>query len=209
MIDVSKPQFQEDLIMKNPWFAFAGICTLVLGIVLFSVIFGGYSSFLRSQNRIEAAKDLVIVQCRNQLGQAQKLVDLPGTSAQARDSLLETAQAAVKVVDRMDKTDSPLAPELILEYEAVQVRVNDTINKFLQEAQIKENKTLEQFKEMETAVFITGKKYNKAARYFNTRVQVFPGFIIARLFGLDKIYFPEIAVDRLTPLSGKEVAGAS
>ncbi len=209
MIDVSKPQFQEDLIMKNPWFAFAGICSLVLGIVLFSVIFGGYSSFLRSQKRIDKAKELVVVQCRNQLEQIQKRVDLPGPSPQIRQTLLDAAKDAGKGVARMEQTDSPLTQDIISKFESAQVQLNDAINIFLQETEIKGNDTREQFNELQTAVFITGKKYNKAARYFNTRIQVFPGFIIARLFGLDKIYYPEISVDRLTPVNGKELAGAS
>ena len=198
--------------MKNPWLTFACICSVVLVIVLFSVVFGGYSSFLRSQSRVVTARGLLIDQSRNQLDLAKELTALPGSPADARPHLLDAVGICTQVLDRMETSESPLAQQLISEYEAAQIRVNEAVNIFLHEAKITENITLNQVNEMETQVFIAGRRYNKEARYFNTRTQVFPGFLIARIFGFDKVYYTEIAVDLLNPLNPlaeKEASSAS
>lgn len=195
--------------MKSPWLTFAAICSVVVGIVLFSVVFGGYSGFLRAQKRVITTKGLLIDQVRDQLDLVKELAARPGSPDDARRILLDTAGICARVLDRMKTSESPLARELILEYEAAQVRVNEAMDIFIQEAKISENKTLKQHIDIKTAVFSSGRRYNKEARYFNSRSQVFPGFIIVRLFGLDKIYFTEISVDFLNPLAGKEAPGAS
>jgi len=193
--------------MKNPWLTFAGICSLGMGIVLFSIVFGGYSSFLRSQNRIETAKKLLIDQCRSQLGMVETLASLPDSVPESKRMLLEAVENAAGVLERMGKSDSPVAREVIAEYEEAQVRVNGVVDTVLESAP--ENEIQKQLDEAKTAIFIAGKRYNKEALYFNTRIRVFPGFIVAKLFGLDEIHFNEIALDGLIPRVGKEVAGAS
>ncbi|WDP93097.1 MAG: hypothetical protein HUN04_26630 [Desulfobacter sp.] len=200
--------------MKNPWVAFAGICSLVIGIVIISIIFGGYSSFLRSQNRIEAAKGLVIEQCRLQLDQVKQLAALPGAARPELASLVDASQQAGAVIDHLEKKPIPVDRELLLEFGQVQSRMNQRVDDFFrsvgasgQNARTDQEKKI---KAAQAAVFAAGRRYNKEARYFNTRTRVFPGFIVARIFGLDELYFYEISVDLLKP-SGEEseVSGAT
>lgn len=62
--------------MKKPWLTFAGLCSVVFAIVVICVIFGSYTSMLRSKNRIRAAKDLTVSACRNQLHLIPELLSL-------------------------------------------------------------------------------------------------------------------------------------
>ncbi|HCY88538.1 MAG TPA: hypothetical protein DHV36_25610 [Desulfobacteraceae bacterium] len=208
--------------MKSPWVTFAGICSLVFGIVIFSVIFGGYSSLLRSQNRIYTAKNQLVTQCREQLGLIE---DLPGAQMDALplDTMTRLNEATGKIkriLDAIETSKEPLEPNLVNDFELAQIQVNQSIALAADQMGTGEenkdspsNQGTAAFKkrsyELETAVFIMGKRYNKEARYFNTRTMVFPGFLIARLFGLDRIKFPELDVRRLAPSGDKRTASAS
>ena len=44
-------------------------------------------------------------------------------------------------------------------------------------------------------MFVEKVKYNTEVRYFNRRTKIFPGFLIARLFGFDKSKYFEVSKD--------------
>lgn len=204
--------------MKSPWFTLAAICALVLGIVLFCVVFGGYSSLLRSQNRIKAVKDRLVSQCLEQLALVTELVDAAGPAAAPEQTAgLSTASGtAAQLIDRIRKSEDPVAQTLILSYGDSQAQLNRRITELVQALAESGNgdetdlTALEKrLNETQAAIYITGKRYNKEARYFNTRTRVFPVGIIARLFSLDKVYFSEITLDPPASAPGKEAASAS
>lgn len=204
--------------MKSPWFTLAAICALVLGIVLFCVVFGGYSSLLRSQNRIKAVKDRLVSQCQEQLALATELVDAagPDTAPEQTAGLSAASGTATQLIDQIRESEDPVAQALILSYGDSQAQLNRRITELVQALIESGNGDETDFTALEkrlndtqAAIYITGKRYNKEARYFNTRTRVFPVGVIARLFRLDKVYFSEITLDPPAPAPGKEAASAS
>ncbi|MEH0022087.1 MAG: LemA family protein [Desulfobacter sp.] len=204
--------------MKSPWFTLAAICALVLGIVLFCIVFGGYSSLLRSQNRIKAVKDRLVSQCQDQLALVTELVDAagPDTAPEQTAGLSAASGTATQLIDRIRESEDPVAQALILSYGDSQALLNRRITELVQALAESGNgdetdlTALEKrLNETQAAIYITGKRYNKEARYFNTRTRVFPVGIIARLFSLDKVYFSEITLDPPASAPGKEAASAS
>ena len=200
--------------MKNPWFAFAGICSLVLAIVMFSVVFGGYSSLIRAQKRIEAMEGHLQEQCRIQLDDARSLLADLESGGRNQADLAGALDAYADILDRLDKKTSPLPPDLISGYGAVQIRLNHSLTDVIRELKTSAGATdmedaVKKLTDQEATVFVTGKRYNKEARYFNTRTTVFPGFIIAKLFNLDELRYHEIPLERPKSSDTQEAAGAS
>lgn len=188
--------------MKHPWITFSSICTLVLGIVLFCVVFGGYSSLLRSQNRINTVKQMLTEQCTGQVQLAKQLaeIDITGKSTDQVAELKEYARKLNTILIRMAASKDPLEPQLIREFEAAQAGVSRSIEAMLHglkadqsRPETKLNSMERRQAEIETSVLVMVRQYNKEARYFNTRSRQFPGAVIARLFSLDHLLFPEIS----------------
>ncbi|MCG8616764.1 MAG: LemA family protein [Desulfobacterales bacterium] len=202
--------------MKNPWVTLAGICSLVFGIVIFSVIFGGYSSLLRSQNRIHAVKNQLVMQCREQLDFTEAIPQPLAASLTSETStrLNDAVRQIDGLLSAIESTEDPLDPDLVAAFEAGQVALNQAIagvaEQFDSEKETSGDSAFrKRSRELELAVFIMSKRYNKEARYFNTRTTVFPGFLIARLFDLDHKKFPEIDVQQLAPSEEKRTASAT
>ncbi len=205
--------------MKRPLLSLSVFCAVFFGIIIFCVIFGGYSSLYRAQNRIGAAKQLVTAECQKQLDLLPELVDMvhKTDSFNGVDSNLNQAN-----LDRIGQTvlesktilsqinsrkTTPLEKELILNFEQSQVKLSREIIGLI--IGLKKEDTLKsspafiglekKFNNLEITVFYNSHKYNKEARYFNTRKSTFPGLLIAKLFGLEKIHFFEITASLFTP----------
>lgn len=182
--------------MKKEWYTLAGICSVVLGIVLFSVIMGGYTSLIRAQSRINAAKKMMTEECDKQLKLLPDLMSLAGDSAPPDlvRQIEETAGQIPPLLTDINADKAPLDPGLVKAFEGLQTRLSRDTSILVREIQAG-NETVKQYEElMLSAAYIT-KRYNKEVRYFNGRKTVFPGFVVAKLFGLDALHFPEIAPD--------------
>ena len=194
--------------MKKQWWVFFGMCSLVFGIVLFCVVFGGYSSLLRSQNRIAAAFDLTLVQLRNHYDLNRKLLHLiqTGTRGTEVEARAEELLQVLKQVDTLSSARHPLTPE----DEATFVQVCTTLDRQLDQLSTMElprdlpppqqllPRTLEAQKaQLNRGLLQTTVRYNKEATYFNQRSQVIPVRYIARIFSLDQLNYPLLPLDSL------------
>lgn len=206
---------RENFTLKKPLFSLVLFCIVFFGIIIFSVIFGGYSSLYRAENRARNSKLLVTVECQKQLDLIPELISLARKTDNfnpiAPDQAdLNIEQAALKhkaILAQIISRKAPLEKELVLTFEQSQVQLSRDIINLINV--IKKDKefgtsqafqTLEKkFNDLEITVFYHSTQYNKEAIYFNHRKAIFPGFLIAPLFGLDKIYIHEISADRLKP----------
>ena len=201
--------------MKRPWINFAGICTLVMGIVMFCVIFGGYSSLHRSQNRIHTIRQMLTEQCTGQVTLAKRLTETPGAD-KLRDQAGAVSGSARKlkvVLLRMTTSQDPMPAGLIQEFEKAQTDLRKSVTDLFNQMKTARSVSEQDIKKMEkqqtetdTAVVVMIRQYNKEARYFNNRSRQFPGVYIARIFNLDHLLFPEIAPPNI---SSGETASAS
>lgn len=201
----------------HPWFKFAGICSIVMAIVLLCVIFGGYSSLWRSQNRIRASKDLLTEACRKRQNLISKLDAFTDSSefSQAAARLKSDARKADKILEQIILTDPLVEKDLIKALETSQTDLSSDLATLFSSLELKLPKEkLEKFitlrKEFSSAqdnIFVARKYFNKEVAYFNNRTAVFPVFLIARLFGFDEIKYTGISEDVF--LSGEKTFSMS
>lgn len=215
--------------MKRPLLSLSIFSAVFFGIILFSVIFGGYSSLYRAQNRARNAKIMVTVECQKQLDLLPGLMAMvrktdsfnnidPNNSDQAhlnqdrldQAKLAQLEQAALKtkaILTRINSVITPLEKELILAFEESQIQLSQEIIGLIiglkKEEKLKSSQALidleKKFNDLEITVFYHSHQYNKEARYFNTRKSIFPGFLIAKLFKLEKTHIYEINIDLFKP----------
>ena len=186
--------------MKKPWLIFAGLCSVALAIVLFCVIFGSYTSMLRSKNRINAGKDLVVSACRDQLDLVPKLVSLATESIPPQEisQIEENARQIQAILTQFQASDAPLDPDLVAAFEDTQNRLAEDMESIT--TAIGKNHLLsEEMADLYLQTIYSARRYNKEAAYFNTRKTVFPGFLTAKWFNLDHLNFPLIDLTCFAP----------
>jgi hypothetical protein len=186
--------------MKKPWLTFAGLCAVVLAIVLLCVIFGSYTSMLRSKNRINTGKDLMVTACMNQLDLIPKLVSKAPEAIPLQEisQIEENALQIQAILTRFQASDAPLDPDLVTAFEDNQARLAKDMDNLT--AAIGKNHSLStEMADLYLKTIYAAKRYNKESAYFNTRKTVFPGFLTARWFNLDDLDFPRIDLTCFAP----------
>lgn len=186
--------------MKKPWLIFAGLCSVALSIVLFCVIFGSYTSMLRSKNRINAGKNLMVTACMDQLHLVTKLVSkAPETIAgQEISRIEENARQLQAILTRFQASDAPIDPDLVAAFEDTQGRLAKTMDSLTAEMG-KEHPLSTEMADLYLNTIYSTRRYNKEAAYFKKRKTVFPGFFTSRWFNLDHLEFPLIDVTCFAP----------
>lgn len=186
--------------MKKPWLTFAGMCSVVLAIVLLSIIFGSYTSMLRSKSRVNTGKNLMAQACLDQLDLVPQLVSLaPETfSDETTSRIHDTAQQLQKILDSFQATKAPLDPDLVAAFENTQAILAKDLDA-LTTAIGKDHALSKEMYDRYLKTIYSAKRYNKEALYFATRKTVFPGFFTAKWFHLDALDFPRIDPDCFHP----------
>ena len=186
--------------MKKPWLIFAGLCSVALSIVLFCVILGSYTSMLRSKNRINAGKDLMVAACRDQLGLIPELVSraTQTISPEKISQIEEDTKQIQAILTRFQASDAPLAPDLVAAFEDTQARLAKRMDS-LTAAMGKDHSVSTEMADLYLKTIYAARRYNKEAAYFTNRKTVFPGFLTASWFNLDHLEFPLIDVTCFAP----------
>lgn len=171
------------------------------GLILFSMIFGGYSSFIRAENRIAETKDALLGSCKEQvalLSDVARLTDSqnhpeslpapPTTLAQA-SAVIQQAMFGNRILDE------GATKALEASQDALTRDVGQHLQRLRAEAKGEKRAEVEslweKFVSAQDQVFLAGKNYREEIAYFNMRLQSFPVSFVARLFGFDKsIYYP-------------------
>ncbi len=190
--------------MEKSWLPLAGLCSVVFGIILFSIIFGGYSSLIRAQKRINSAKSFMIDECEKRFDLLSDLAAMAkGTALQDLPVKIQKPdKKASLILTQINSIKTPVKKELIEEFEHSQTRLTQDINVLITE--FKKNPSItasnkfsvlqKNAEQIQNTILYACSRYNKEVRYFNKRKKMFPGFLIAKLFELDKFYFYEIAI---------------
>ncbi len=191
---------QEIYFMKKPWLIFAGLCAVVLAIVMICVIFGSYTSMLRSKNRVHAGKDLMITACGNQLDQIPDLLSLAsGTDAAPIVSRIHDAMEQIQtLLIRFQPPDTPLDPNLVSLFEQTQSRLAEDLDILARDIGTSHPRVQELTDLYLNTIYAAG-RYNKEVTYFHSRKKVFPGMFTAKWFHLDDLHFPLIDITCFEP----------
>ena len=210
--------------MKRPLLSLSIFSAVFFGIILFSVVFGGYSSLYRAQNRARDARILVTIECQKQLDLLPDLMAMvrktdsfnrinPNNSNQTnldQKKLDQLEQAALKtktILTQINSVKPPVKKEVILAFEGSQIHLSQEIIGLIiglkKDAKLTPSQALidleKKFNDLEITVFYHSHQYNKEAKYFNTRKSIFPGFLIAKLFKLEETHIYEINIDLFKP----------
>ena len=186
--------------MKHPWLTFAGLCAVVLAIVMTCVIFGSYTSMLRSKNRVHKGKELMIMACENQLDQIPGLVALgSGDDMEpVRSRIHDTIEQIRTLLDQFRKPDIPLDSDLIPIFEQAQSRLAQDLDALARGMGTRHPRVQETAARF-LKTFLGARRYNKEAVYFDSRKKVFPGMFTSEWFNLDTLEFPKIDLTCFEP----------
>ena len=186
--------------MQSPLLKFFAFCSIAAAIVLFCVIFGGYTSFYRSQNRIEDAKTALVESCQKRLLLLPELSSvLERVSPDMGPPMDESLEKANALLRDVLQQKLPLEEEMTKEFESSQTDLTMRIKEiFVRLKDVSEPKSMEEFESLKQKFFkaqdnlyVAGDQYNYEVSYFNGRIKSFPVSLIAKLFGFHKIiYYP-------------------
>jgi hypothetical protein len=202
--------------MKRPLLSLVIFSTIFFGIILFSIIFGGYSSLYRAQNRVRDTKILVTVECQKQLELIPDLISMArktdnfnpiGPNQADLKQIEQTALKHKAILAQITSRKAPMEKDLVLTFEQSQIQLSrkiiGLINKIRKDKKLGSSQAFQslekKFNDLEITVFYHSTKYNKEAIYFNTRKSIFPGFLIAKLFRLDQIFMYELSTELFKP----------
>ncbi|MBC2704003.1 LemA family protein [Desulfobacula sp.] len=194
--------------MSHRLLQFAGFCSVFFGIVLFCVVLGGYTSFWRSQNRIEASKALLTDACQNRLDLLPELIEITKKNKMQAigPEINQAAQKAMTILQKTITQETPLEKALIKEFEISQSKLTLQLKDLFTQLEGSSDKNFQQFKAVRSLLFaaqdnlfVTKKRYNDEANYFNTRAAAFPTSLFAKLFRFNKMKYIEISKDLFLP----------
>lgn len=188
--------------MDRPLFSLAALCTITLSIIGFCIVVGGYSSFSRAQARIKEARSFLTEACEKRLVLFSEMIELTDKTSilKTKNEMIKTAQNAQDILQQVILQAPPADRHLINEFEMSQNKVSQQLITLLHQIEtapgtFEPERIAHLKKELNTvqdALFVAQKHYNKETGYFNTRTQMFPGFLIAKLFGLNHIRYTQL-----------------
>jgi LemA protein len=192
---------QESNAQQVSYGKFILFCTVLMGIIFTCMVFGGYSSFVRAEQRIVGAKVVLIDICRERMVLLEQLDGFlrERNMPQGAMVMADTLQQAGAVLEKVGQIDSPLDRQTIGEFEASQ----SALGTYLRESfnrlpeltdEISRGRFAEfrlQLAQAQDNIYVAHRKYMEEIDYFNMRLESFPVAYIARLFGFDKSrYYP-------------------
>ena len=195
--------------MPGQWLKFTAFWSVFIGIVLFCVILGGYSSFWRSQSRIETSKSFLTDACQKRLDLLPGLIEM-AENCDARTSIpkiTQTAENATIILKQVIFQKKLLENTLIKEFEMSQARLTSQLKDLLTQTETCLDKNYsnrfaalkQRLNSAQDNLFVAEKTYNDEVNYFNTSATAFPSFLIAKLFGFNKIKYIKISKDLFLP----------
>ncbi len=188
---------------------FIGFCLVTLGIILFCVVLGGYTSFWRAQNRIKASIEYLTDACKYRVDLLPEFVEMAKkTEPQASILVLnQTIEKTKSILQQVIPQKKPLENDLIKKLEISQEELTRQLKDLLPQLEISlDKKDSQQFKDfkkefisLQDHLFVTRKRYNDEVDYFITRTIEFPSSVFAKLFGFNKLNYIKISKDVLLP----------
>ena len=182
---------------------------ILLGIVLLSVIAGGFSSLYRAEGRVESAKVLLMDTCRERLALLPSLTTFQESKSIRSGSATwdQDIEITKQMITKLTNQKEPLGENQTKVFETLQnnigLAIKDTLLKLDAEYSQEKNRKFELFKKdlskNQDELFFGKQKYNYEVDYFNRRVKTFPLFIVAKLFNFDGIVYYRLSAHSFLP----------
>ncbi len=184
-------------------------CLIFTSIIVFCVIFGGYSSFWRARNRITDAKALLTQICQERVNLADIIIkDFKNAGLEAdMADFRQCAGMAADVLKTLKTIDPPLDENQTRHLENSQADLTQFFKNTLKylkppvrqlSADMAEELT-SQIYGIQDKLFVAAKSYNDEVIYYNTRTKESMPSLIAKMFGFDKIHYIPVDQDKFLP----------
>ncbi len=182
--------------MGAQWSKLVGFFVFFAGIILVCIVFGGYSSLHRSEGRIASAQKVLLSSCQENINLLPELSET--IQNKEYKEILAMIQKAARqnnsLIKNLMSHDTPMDMGQIKKLETAQnILIKNIANLFIQIDQSRNINNIELFKTIKQKIFLAQdnismakSRYNMEVEYFNVRTKIFPGFIIAKIFGFDK-----------------------
>lgn len=167
------------------------------GIVgLLFLMFGGtYNSLVASEEAVSEAWAQVENVYQRRLDLIPNLVEtVKGYAAHERETLEAVVQARSKITETKISPKDLADPQALARFEAVQQGLTSALSRLLvvveQYPDLKANQNFlalqSQLEGTENRIAVERRRFNEAARAFNTKVRIFPNNVMAGWMGLQK-----------------------
>jgi LemA protein len=192
---------QESEVQQVSYGKFILFCTVIMGIILISMVFGGYSSFVRAEQRIVGTKAVLTDYCRERMSLLAQLDGFLRERDIPRNSIImaDTLRQAGTILDKVEQAESPLDRQTVHEFEASQSALGEYLREsFSRLPRLTDEKSSGRLAELrrqlaqaQDNIYVAHRNYLEEIDYFNMRLESFPVAYVARLFGFDKVeYYP-------------------
>lgn len=192
---------QESNVQQVSYGKFILFCTVLMGIIVICMVFGGYSSFVRAEQRIVGTKAVLTDFCRERMSLLEQLERFLQERSIPQGSIImaNTLPQAGAILDKVKQAESPLDRQTVHEFEASQSALGEYLREsFNRLPEIADEKSRGRLAELrrqlaqaQDNISVAHRKYLEEIDYFNMRLESFPVAYVARLFGFDKSrYYP-------------------
>ncbi len=185
-----------------------GIVALV-AVVAFSFFSGTYNTLVKSEEQVSEAWAQVENVYQRRLDLIPNLVEtVKGYAAHERQTLEGVIEARSKITQMKVTSDVIQNPQALAQFEEAQQHLTSALSRLLvvveQYPDLKANQNFlalqAQLEGTENRITVERRRFNEAARVFNTQIRVFPNSIVARVAGFQKkAYFAADATARVAP----------
>jgi len=186
---------------------------VVLGLVGFFVI-TNYNGFVETEKRVEEGKAQIAAVCQRRLDLMPNLIEtVKGYAQHEKQTLTAVIQArqnAKTVLDELNKKGS-LSKEDILALQSSQQNVTSAFRGIFALVEnypnLKASSNFmalqDQFEGTENRIAVARQRYNSSVKNYNTKIEKFPGVVLAPLFGFGEKDFFEAKQEVYEPVKAK------
>jgi len=177
--------------------------------LLFLVFGGVYNSLVSSEEKVSEAWAQVENVYQRRLDLIPNLVEtVKGYAEHERETLEAVVQARSKITETKFSPEVIKDPQALAEFEEAQQGLTSALSRLLvlveRYPDLKASQNFlalqSQLEGTENRITVERKRFNEAARDFNTRIRVFPSSVVARVMGFSrKAYFASDEAARTAP----------
>lgn len=200
--------------MKTHVGIFATVFVLVVVAVVSAVVIFVYNGLVTSEKTVEEAKAQIETVLQRRLDLIPNLIEtVKAYATHEKETLLKITQArarALGVLEGVAKKGS-LSKAEMLQLQATQGEVTATMRSLFalveNYPELKASANFmalqDQFEGTENRIAAARQRYNLAVRYYNVKIEKFPGVFLAPMFGYEEKVFFEAKKEAAEPVKAK------
>lgn len=191
----------------------AGFFVIVLAVVSIVIIFV-YNGLVNSEKRVEEAKAQIETVLQRRLDLIPNLIEtVKGYAKHEKETLLKITQARSRALDVLKGVSQKgsLSKEEMLQLQATQGELAAAMRSLFVLVEnypdLKASSNFmalqDQFEGTENRIAAARQRYNLAVRYYNAKLETFPGVFLAPMFGYEEKVFFEAKKEAAEPVKAK------